>query len=48
MDFDTNASNIILFIFQTKINFQRTSFFQHNVICLNEKLHDPNVFCEIT
>ncbi len=36
MDFDTKASNIILVIFQIKVNFQQF-FFQHNYACLNEK-----------
>jgi hypothetical protein len=32
MDFDTNASNIILFLFQMKVNFQQ--FFFVNIVML--------------
>jgi hypothetical protein len=38
MDFDTKASNIIIVIFQMKINFQQNVFFQHTYARLNEKL----------
>jgi hypothetical protein len=47
MDFDTKASNKILVIFQMKLIFQQTSFFQHSYVCLNKKPHQ-DVFCEIT
>jgi hypothetical protein len=38
MDFDIKASNIILVIFQMKLNFQQNVFFQHTYAHLNEKL----------
>jgi hypothetical protein len=38
MHFDKKASNIILVIFQMKVNFQQNVFFQHIYACLNEKL----------
>jgi hypothetical protein len=38
MDFDTNASNIILVIFQMKVIFHQIVFFQHTYVNLNEKL----------
>ncbi len=49
-DFGTKASNIIFVIFQMKIIFQQTFFFQHTYVRLNEKLvhmffvksHEPN------
>jgi hypothetical protein len=37
MYFDTNASNIILVIFQMKLIFQQIFFFQHTYARLNEK-----------
>jgi hypothetical protein len=38
MDFGRKATNIILVIFQMKVNFQKNIFFQHTYACLNEKL----------
>jgi hypothetical protein len=43
MDFNTKASNIILIIFEMKVIFQQTFFFQNSYGCLNEKPH-LNVF----
>jgi hypothetical protein len=55
MDFDTKASNMILVIFQMKINFQQNVFFQHSYVHLNESLvqmffvksHESNFSIEI-
>jgi hypothetical protein len=42
MNFDTKVSNIIIVIFQMKVNLLLL-FFEHNYDCLNEKPH-PNIF----
>jgi hypothetical protein len=38
MDFNIEASNIIIVIFQMKVIFQQNVFFQHTYVHLNEKL----------
>jgi len=38
MDFNIEASNIIIVIFQMKVIFQQNVFFQHTYAHLNEKL----------
>jgi hypothetical protein len=38
MDFNIEASNIIIVIFQMKVFFQQNVFFQHTYVHLNEKL----------
>jgi hypothetical protein len=51
MDFVTKASNIILVIFQIKINFQQNVFLEHTYVHLTSQIYKLHGFitnpCEI-